>query len=93
MATQSRGCCRNCIARRRHGGESAGRAQPLHFLEYLLEAPERAVTVSGDPILVNVPACFALHKLVVAAMRPAAFQAKAAKDRAQAVAIAGLAPA
>jgi len=67
-------------------------AQPLQFLEYLLEAPERAVTVSGDPILVNVPAParFALHKLVVAAMRPAAFQAKAAKDRAQALAIAGV---
>jgi hypothetical protein len=64
-------------------------AQPLPFIEYLLEAPERAVTVSADCVLVNVPAParFALHKLVVAAMRPAALQAKAAKDRAQALAI------
>lgn len=63
-------------------------AQSLQFLEYLLEAPERAVTVSGGPILVNVPAParFVLHKLVVAALRPAALQAKALKDRAQALA-------
>ncbi len=42
------------------------------------------MTVSADGVLVNVPAParFALHKLVVAAMRPAALQAKAAKDRA-----------
>lgn len=64
-------------------------AQPLEFLEYLLEAPERAVTISGEPVLVNVPAParFALHKLVVAEMRPAALQAKANKDRAQARAV------
>jgi hypothetical protein len=64
-------------------------AQPIEFIEYLLDAPERAVTISGDPVLVNVPAParFALHKLVVAEMRPAALQAKANKDRAQARAV------
>ena len=64
-------------------------AQPLEFIEYLLESPERAVTFGGDPVLVNVPAParFALHKLVVADMRPAALQAKVTKDRAQARAI------
>ncbi len=64
-------------------------AQPLEFMEYLLEAPERAVVVSTEALLVQVPAParFALHKLVVAEMRPAAFQAKANKDRAQARAV------
>jgi hypothetical protein len=64
-------------------------AQPLEFLDYLVEAPERAVVVSGDPILVKVPAParFAMHKLVVAGMRPATLHTKAEKDRAQAGAI------
>jgi hypothetical protein len=64
-------------------------AQPLEFIEYLLEAPERAVILGGAPVLVSVPAParFALHKLVVAEMRPAALQAKATKDRAQGQAI------
>jgi hypothetical protein len=64
-------------------------AQPLNLVDYLLEAPERAVAVSGEAALVRVPAParFALHKLVVADMRPAALQAKATKDRAQAQAV------
>lgn len=64
-------------------------AQPLRFLGYLLEAPERAVALNGGAALVNVPgpARFALHKLMVATIRPAAFQTKADKDVAQAVAI------
>lgn len=61
-------------------------AQPLAFLDYLLETPERAVLVDGGAALVNVPAParFALHKLLVATLRPAAFQTKADKDVEQA---------
>ncbi len=61
-------------------------AQPLAFLEYLLEGPERAVVVNGGAALVKIPtpARFAFHKLLVASLRPAAFQVKAEKDVAQA---------
>jgi hypothetical protein len=61
-------------------------AQPLAHMDYLLEAPERAVLVNGGAALVNVPtpARFALHKLMIATLRPAAFQTKAEKDVAQA---------
>jgi hypothetical protein len=61
-------------------------AQPLAFMDYLLEAPERALVINGGAALVNVPtpARFALHKLLVAPLRPAAFQSKASKDVAQA---------
>lgn len=62
-------------------------AQPLDYLDYLLESPERALVVDGGAALVNVPtpARFALHKLLVAQLRPVAMQAKAAKDVAQAI--------
>jgi len=61
-------------------------AQPLPFLDYLLERPERAAYIGRTALLVNVPdpARFALHKLIASRMRVAAFQAKAAKDREQA---------
>jgi hypothetical protein len=61
-------------------------AQPLRYLDYVLEMPEKAVLVNGGATLVNVPAParFAFHKLVVAPRRPAAFQTKANKDVAQA---------
>jgi hypothetical protein len=61
-------------------------AQPLDYLEYLIETPERAVVVNGGADLVNVPAParFAFHKLMVATLRPATFQTKAEKDVAQA---------
>lgn len=61
-------------------------AQPLDYLEYLLDSPERGLIVNGGAVLVNLPAParFALHKLLVAQLRPAAMQAKAAKDLAQA---------
>jgi hypothetical protein len=61
-------------------------AQPLGFLDYLLESPERGVLLGGGATLVNVPAParFALHKLLVAPLRPVAWQAKASKDLAQA---------
>ena len=62
-------------------------AQPLEHLEYLLEAPEKALLIDGGAALVNVPAParFAFHKLLIATLRPAAFQAKAEKDVVQAV--------
>jgi hypothetical protein len=61
-------------------------AQPLAYLDYLLAEPERAVFIDGGAALVNVPgpARFAFHKLLVATLRPAAFQAKAEKDVVQA---------
>jgi len=61
-------------------------AQPLAYLDYLLAELERAVLIDGGAALVNVPgpARFAFHKLLVATLRPAAFQAKAEKDVVQA---------
>lgn len=61
-------------------------AQPLPFLGYLLAEPQAAVVLEGSGVLVNVPqpARFALHKLWLATERPAAQQAKAAKDVRQA---------
>lgn len=61
-------------------------AQPLVFLDYLLEAPERAAIINGGAALINVPAParFALHKLLLVPLRPAAFQSRAEKDLAQA---------
>ena len=64
-------------------------AQPVRFLDYLLRDTQPAVLLSGDGVLVHVPspARFALHKLVVAQKRVAAFQAKAVKDIRQAQAL------
>jgi hypothetical protein len=64
----------------------AAAAEPLRYLDYLIESPVRAVVVSGDPTLVFVPdpARFALHKLITASARPAAETGKQAKDRVQA---------
>ena len=61
-------------------------AQPLRFLDYLVERPVRAAVVDGGVVAANVPdpARFALHKLIVAGERPAAMQTKRAKDLAQA---------
>ena len=61
-------------------------AQPLAHLDYLLQMPERALFINGGATLVNVPAParFAFHKLLVASLRPASFQTKAAKDIMQA---------
>jgi len=61
-------------------------AQPLPYLDYLIEAPQPAALVAGSGILVNVPspARFALHKLVVSRARAATQQAKSGKDLDQA---------
>lgn len=62
-------------------------AEPLDFLGYILESPERAAVIDGDGTLVNVPAParFGLHKLVVSTLRTATFQTKAEKDVLQAI--------
>ncbi len=64
----------------------AAAAQPLPYLEYLVEEPQPAAVVGGSGVLVNVPgpARFALHKLIVARSRAAAMQAKSDKDLHQA---------
>lgn len=61
-------------------------AQPLAFLEYLLEGPERGLVINGGAALVNVPAParFAFHKLLIAPLRAASFHAKSRKDVTQA---------
>lgn len=61
-------------------------AQPLRFLEYLLEDPLHAAVVGGSGVLVRVPdpSRFAMHKLWTAEKRPATDHLKAQKDRRQA---------
>lgn len=61
-------------------------AQPLEFMDYLIENTQRAVLLSGAgvPVVVPSPGRFALHKLAVSQLRPISFQAKIAKDIAQA---------
>jgi hypothetical protein len=64
----------------------AAAAEPLRYLDYLIETPVRAAIVAGDPALVFVPdpARFALHKLITASVRPTSETGKQHKDRAQA---------
>lgn len=61
-------------------------AQPLRFLDYVMESPVRAAVIDGGGVVVNVPdpARFAFHKLIVASSRPAAMQTKREKDLFQA---------
>ena len=61
-------------------------AQPLEFLDYLLEKPIDVPIVNGGATLVKAPdpARFALHKLIVSMDRPVTQQTKSAKDRRQA---------
>lgn len=64
--------------------------QPLKFMEYSLVDVQQAVIFSQQGVvLVNVPhpARYALHKLLVAGERGAAFAAKSAKDIQQAAAL------
>ena len=62
-------------------------AQPLELLDYILESTIPIPLINGGASLVNVPdpARFALHKLLVSGQRQTFEQAKAAKDRQQAV--------
>lgn len=64
----------------------AAAAQPLRFLDYLIDSSIKAAVVDGGVVAVNVPdpARFALHKLMIAGERPASMQAKREKDLSQA---------
>lgn len=64
-------------------------AQPLKYLEYLIEDPVGAAMVSGTPCLVKIPqpARFALHKLMIAQERDASSASKRRKDVLQAMAV------
>lgn len=61
-------------------------AQPMMYLDYVIERPVRGAIIDGEGILVSVPdpARFAFHKLIVATARPAAMHAKRDKDVRQA---------
>lgn len=61
-------------------------ARPLHGLGYLIDESVDAAVIAATGIRVNVPtpARFALHKLWVAAQRPASEAAKSRKDLTQA---------
>jgi hypothetical protein len=61
-------------------------AQPLPYLDYLIEGFERGAVVNGGGILVNVPspARFGVHKLIVAGERGAFLHTKTEKDLLQA---------
>lgn len=61
-------------------------AQPLPYLDYLIEDPEKAAVLDngGFLTLVPSPARFALHKILISSLRPAAESAKSAKDLSQA---------
>ncbi|OGS36544.1 MAG: hypothetical protein A2293_10570 [Elusimicrobia bacterium RIFOXYB2_FULL_49_7] len=61
-------------------------AQPLKYLDYLIEDPIKAVLICGTPFLVTVPqpARFALHKLLISQKRNLSSAAKKQKDILQA---------
>lgn len=65
-------------------------AQPLRFMELLLEHPVQVALLSqGGAVVVNVPAParYAVHKLIVATERGSQFRTKANKDLLQAAAL------
>lgn len=61
-------------------------AQPMRFLDYLIENPEWGAVVDGGGILVKVPnpARYAFHKLIISRLRDITSQDKAQKDMMQA---------
>ena len=63
-----------------------GYAEPVRFLDYLLEDVQQAAIIEGSGILINIPhpARYAIHKLVVAERRPASDTLKKRKDIRQA---------
>lgn len=62
-------------------------AQPLKFLDYLLESAVQGAVITSGGVLVNVPnpARYAFHKLLVSRSRELSSQTKAEKDLHQAV--------
>jgi len=61
-------------------------AQPLRYLDYLIESFVPAVLPDTEPVLVNVPqpARYPLHKLIVSQVRDLSSDAKRSKDLYQA---------
>ncbi len=61
-------------------------AEPMRYIEFLLEDTQLAVLLYKHGIVVHVPnpARFALHKLVTSQRRPSAFAIKSRKDISQA---------
>ncbi|MBL0058987.1 MAG: nucleotidyltransferase domain-containing protein [Elusimicrobia bacterium] len=57
-------------------------AQPLPFLDYLLEEPLPGAVINGKPVFVHVPppARFAFHKLIIQGERWAGDAARSSKD-------------
>ncbi len=66
-------------------------AQPLRYLDFVMDGSIRGVVVSGGAVLVNVPdpARFAIHKLIVAGERPVGMHVKREKDLRQAAQVLG----
>ena len=64
----------------------AAAAQPLRFLDYLMEESVHGVLINGGATLVTVPdpARFAIHKILVAGERPVVAATKRQKDLMQA---------
>jgi len=64
-------------------------ALPLKYLDYLVEETAPGAVVGGAGVLVNVPdpSRFALHKLIVAELRPAVFATQTRKDLLQSEAL------
>ena len=67
-------------------------AQPLEYMDYLIENSQPAVLLygAGVPVRVPDPARFALHKLALSQLRPSGAKNKADKDLRQAEAIIGV---
>jgi hypothetical protein len=67
-------------------------AQPMQYMDYLIEGFERGAIVDGGGILVNVPlpARFGFHKLIVAGERGATVHTKVEKDLLQAAQVLAL---
>lgn len=61
-------------------------AQPIHYLDYLMENFEKSAVINSEGILVNVPnpARFAFHKIIISQERNSFAHAKTMKDISQA---------
>lgn len=73
-----------------HNEQLNAKLQPLKFMEFSLEKIAQTVIISGEnAVLVNIPSPtrYALHKLLVMALREEAFQSKVEKDAGQVAAL------
>lgn len=64
-------------------------AQPLEFMDYLIEDTQAAVVLygAGIPVVVPNPARYAIHKIAISTRRPVGHQLKIAKDLKQAASL------